>query len=98
MSMTDQYDRSYAFGRIIGAKGGPPVRIAVAVDPGVASDPTAQLIAAAICNLLPRITERYTNVDLLGPADQRTTIPRTPPGLLLPHLLATLGTACLSGN
>ncbi len=98
MSIRELYDRSYEFGRIVGARGGAAIRIAVYIDPRLAAEPTAQLIAMAICNLLPRISERYTNVDLRVPASQEITVPRLRPDILLPHLMKTLTTACLAGS
>jgi hypothetical protein len=98
MSTSELYDRSYEFGRILGARGGSPIRVAVAIDPRVAADPTAQLIAIAICNLLPRISERYVNVDLKIPDHVQVTVPRMGGGLLLRRLLGTLTAACLVGR
>jgi hypothetical protein len=97
MNIAELYDRSYAFGRVVGAKSGPPIRIAIAIDPTVMSDPTAQLIAMSLCNLVPRITERYTNVDLSISEDQESTIPRLPRNSLSRLLQETLRGACLSG-
>src|SRR2546422_8496824 len=38
-------------------------QIAVSIDPKLAADPTAQLIAMAICNLLPRIDRKSTRLN-----------------------------------
>jgi hypothetical protein len=98
MSTSELYDRSYEFARIVGARGGPALRVAIGIDPRFAADPTAQLIAAALSNLLPRISERYTNVDLKISGHQEVTVPRMDAGALLHHLLATLTAACLTGR
>jgi hypothetical protein len=98
MNIAEQFDRSYAFARVVGAKGGCPIQIAIAIDPRVIADPTAQLIAMSLCNLVPRVTERYTNVDLSISDDQETTIPRQRKGSLLLLLQETLRGACLCGS
>lgn len=97
MNIAELYDRSHAFGRVVGAKGGSPIRIAIAIDPTVMSDPTAQLMAMSLCNLVPRITERYTNVDLSISDDQESTIPRLLRRSLFLLLQETLRGACLGG-
>jgi hypothetical protein len=98
MSASELYDRSYEFGRILGTRGGPVIRVAVTIDPKVAANRTAQLIAVAICNILPRITERYTSVDLKIPDKQEVTVPRLGAGPLLDRLFETLTAACLHGR
>src|SRR6266850_1126904 len=98
VSASELYDRSYEFGGIVGARGGSAIRLAVAIDPKLAADPTAQLIAVAICNILPRITERYTSVDLKIPDHQEVTVPRLAAGPLLDRLFETLTAACLHGR
>lgn len=97
MNIAELYDRSYAFSRVVGAKGGSPIRIAISIDPRVIADPTAQLIATSLCNLVPRVTERYTNVDLCISRDQKTTIPRLRESSLFLFLQETLRGACLGG-
>jgi hypothetical protein len=99
MTISELYDRSYTFSRVVNARGGPPLRIALCIDPKLTADPTAQLIAVAICNLLPRITERYTNVDLgISSQQQQLVIPRTSAEDLLRYLARTLRAATLCGQ
>jgi hypothetical protein len=64
----------------------------------LSADRPAQVIAAAICNLLPRITERYTSVDVCVDGDVEVVIPRIPSGAFLPHLISTLTRACPRGQ
>ena len=98
MKHEDFYDRSRAFAQVVGALGGPALRIALRIDPALANSPTAQLLAAAACELLPRISERYTIVAIEAPADQEVVIPRAPAGNLSQHLLSILGNACPRGR
>ncbi|MCI0724934.1 MAG: hypothetical protein L0338_39120 [Acidobacteria bacterium] len=61
------YDRSRAFAAAVGATGGPPVRILIAANRDWATTTTGQLILLALCNILPRISERYSRIDLCVP-------------------------------
>lgn len=69
------YDRSRRFAEVVQAAGGPSLRIAISMDRELAGCNTAQLIALAAGTILPRISERYTSIDLCLPA-QEITLPR----------------------
>src|SRR5947208_3080769 len=91
------YDRSDAFGQVVRAQGGPLLRIAITVDERLCADPAAQAILSACCNLLPRVTQRYTNIDLLVP-DTAVTIPGCSVGPLREYLLRGLNATCPWGS
>src|SRR5260370_15223544 len=69
------YDRSRRFAEVVQAAGGPFLRIAISMDKALAGCNVAQLIALAAGTILPRISERYTSIDLCLPA-QEITLPR----------------------
>jgi hypothetical protein len=90
MNIAEIYDRSYRFAVAVGAKGGPPLRLVLSIAPECAHLPTTQLIAKAVCNLLPRISERYVLLDLDVPETALVTLPRTAQTNLRDHLFTTL--------
>lgn len=90
MNIAEIYDRSYRFAVAVGAKGGPPLRLVLSITPECAHLPTTQLIAKAVCNLLPRISERYVLLDLDVPETALVTLPRTAQTNLRDHLFTTL--------
>lgn len=71
----DAYDRSVAFGQVLGATGGPRLRIAIVLDDEFADWSAAQLTALALANIIPRISQRYTSIDFVLPTIS-TRIPR----------------------
>lgn len=94
----EMYDRSHRFGEVVEAVGGAPLRLAITVDEDIAETPTAQLIALALCNIVPRISERYTTIDLALPV-RKVAIPRMRwSGTLGAFLLAELNALCPWGR
>ena len=61
------YDRSRAFAKVVGAKGGQPLKLLITADETRASTKSGQTILSALCEILPRISERYTSIDLCLP-------------------------------
>lgn len=63
----DVYDRSRAFATVVGAKGGSPLRILITSTEEWATTASGQLVLLALCDIIPRISERYTLIDLCVP-------------------------------
>lgn len=98
VNIADFYDRSRAFAEIVGAAGGSSLHIVLRIAPEVASHANAQLLAAAICDILPRISERYINLDLCVP-DCAVVLPRADSkSSLSEYLLRRLSEVCPWGN
>jgi molybdopterin/thiamine biosynthesis adenylyltransferase len=94
----EMYDRSRRFGDVVQAHGIGGLRLAIVIDKKIAASPTAQLIALAVCTIMPRISERYTSIDLCIP-HQTVRIPRVKwKGPLADYLLAELAAICPWGQ
>jgi hypothetical protein len=94
----EMYDRSHRFGKVAQARGIGPLRLAIVMDENIAATETAQVIALAACTILPRVSERYTTIDICIP-QQPVRIPRVEwRGTLANYLLAELKTLCPWGQ
>ncbi|HET8892198.1 MAG TPA: hypothetical protein VFQ41_25095 [Candidatus Angelobacter sp.] len=94
----EMYDRSHRFAEVVQATGSGAIRLSLTIDREIAGTETAQLIALAICNILPRISERYTSIDLCIP-NQAVRIPRIHwQGTLQDYLLTELNAICPWGT
>ena len=92
------YDRSHRFARVVEARGVGPIRLALTIDQEIVRTQTAQVLALALCNIVPRMSERYTHIDLCIPP-QPVAIPRVRwRGSLSEYLLAELKTICPWGR
>lgn len=92
------YDRSQRFAQVVEARGVGSIRLAVTVDQEIVGTQMAQVLALAICNIVPRMSERYTHIDLCIPP-QLVAIPRVNwRGSLSEYLLAELKAICPWGS
>lgn len=65
--LEDMYDRSIVFSTRVGSKGNGPLRLLVSLSEDMAYLVNGQMMLIHALTLLPRISERYTTLDIVSP-------------------------------
>lgn len=93
------YDRSRAFAEVVRANGGSPLRILIGASEKTARTKQGQVIITALCDILPRISERYVRIDLcLPPATYLLSEPGDSPPSMVQVFQSRLRAICSWGE